>query len=160
MLTVRLTEPTITHGVKKVGWENTVGTVSVSCLNMISLMAITYPLSNETESNIKWSFQTQRQKTRKKIPDNRLWCAKTFWTTIGQTFQSVRKLSRDSGNFPECPKSFKRFQKHSIVSVNFPECPETFQIVQKLSKVQKFSRVSTNFPKFSETFLSVRKLFN
>ena len=80
------------------------------------------------------------------------WCAKTFLTTFffksPEAFQSVRKLSRVSRDFPKRQETFQRFWKLSRVSKNFQEVLETFHSVQKLS------RVSRNFPECSETFQS------
>ena len=53
-----------------------------------------------------------------------------------ETFQTVWKLSRLSGNFsdfPDCLEFFQTVWKLSRLSSNFPDCPETFQTVWKLS---------------------------
>ena len=75
-----------------------------------------------------------------------------------ETFQTVRKLSRPSGNFPDCSETFLTDWKLSRLSENFPDCPEIFQTVQKLS------RLSGNFSNCLETFQTenvhtFRKLF-
>ena len=51
-----------------------------------------------------------------------------------ETFQSVRKLSKLSGNFPDCQKTFQTIRKLFKLSGNFLDCPETFQTVWKLSR--------------------------
>ena len=77
-----------------------------------------------------------------------------FWEFFPnpETFQTARKLSRLSRNFPDCPETFQTVRKLSKLSGNFPDCPETFQTVRKLS------RLSRNFPDCPETFQTVRKL--
>ena len=102
-----------------------------------------------------------------------------------ETFQRVRKLSRDSGNFHrswKLSRAFENFQEvsetfHSVqklsrvfwkffrVSVNFPECPKTFQyygnfpeIPKNFQRFWRLSRVSEKFQGVSETFHSVQKL--
>ena len=48
-------------------------------------------------------------------------------------FQTVWKLSRPSGNFPDQLETLQTVRKFSRLSGNFPDCPETFQTVWKLS---------------------------
>ena len=69
---------------------------------------------------------------------------------INQEIQILEgKLSRQSENFPDCPKTFQTVWKLSRLSRNFQDSPETFQTVRKLS------RLSGNFPDCLETFLTV-----
>ena len=55
-----------------------------------------------------------------------------------------------SGNFPECPQTFKSVRKLSKLFLNS-------QIYWKLSRVFNNFAVSTNFPECMETFLRVQK---
>ena len=72
-----------------------------------------------------------------------------------ETYQTVRKLSRLFGNFPDCPETFPNIWKLSRLFGNFPDCLETFQTFQT---VWNFSRLSGNFPDRLETFRTVWKL--
>ena len=69
-----------------------------------------------------------------------------------ESFQTIRKVSRPSGNFLDHPESFQTIQKLSRLSGNFPDHPESFQTIRKLS------RPSGNFPDHPETFQTIRKL--
>ena len=60
-------------------------------------------------------------------------------------FQTIRKVSRSSGKFPDHSESFETIQKLSRSSGKFPDYPETFQAIHKLSKL------SRNFPDHPET---------
>ena len=71
--------------------------------------------------------------------------------TVQETFQTVRKLSRLSGNFPHPPETFQSVWKLSRLSKNFPDCVETFQTLWKLSKL------SGNFPNCPIYFQTVWK---
>ena len=62
-----------------------------------------------------------------------------------ESFQTIRKVSRPSGNFPDHPETFQTIQKLSRPSGNFPDHPETFQTIRK-------------FPDHPETFQTIRKL--
>ena len=42
-----------------------------------------------------------------------------------EIFQSNQKFCRQSGDSPDCPRTFQRVPKHSIVSGNFPACLES-----------------------------------
>ena len=86
------------------------------------------PTKSAKNSCYKWYDHSQKTQN---FPDSRLCCTKTFWTTKSETFQSVRKLSRVSGNFPEYPQTFQNVRKLSGVYWNFPESPETFPSVWK-----------------------------
>ena len=54
------------------------------------------------------------------------------WDTCQETF--------------DCPETFKTVRKFSRMSGNFPDCPETFALLETLKSVQKLSRLSRNFP--------------
>ena len=69
-----------------------------------------------------------------------------------ETFQTIRKLSRQFGNFPNCLENFQTVRQLSRLSGNFSDCPETFPSVWKLS------RLSVNFPD-STNFLNCLKTF-
>ena len=79
---------------------------------------------------------------RKNFPDE---VRKIFWRHL-EGCQTVQKLSRQSGNFPDCPETFQTVRKLSRQSENFPDSPKTFQTVRKLS------RLFENFPDGPETF--------
>ena len=83
-----------------------------------------------------------------------------------ESFQTVWKVSKQSGNFLHCPETFHTVKKISRLSGNFPDQLGTFQTVWKLSgsygnfpyrlesfqSVRKLSRLSGNFPNCLETF--------
>ena len=51
--------------------------------------------------------------------------------TIPETFHTIRKVSRPSGNFQDQPEIFQTIRKLSSPSGNFPDNPETFQTIWK-----------------------------
>ena len=61
-------------------------------------------------------------------------------------FPDFWKLSRLSGNFPDCPETFQTVRKLSRLSGSSPDCPEAFQTVRKSS------RLSGNFSDSLETY--------
>ena len=67
-------------------------------------------------------------------------------------FPDCLKLSRQSGNFPDCLETFKTDLKLSKLAQIFPDCQESFQTGWKLSTL------SRNFPDSLETFRAVWKL--
>ena len=89
-----------------------------------------------------------------------------------ETYQTVRKLSRLFGNFPDCPETLQTVRKIFTLSEKFINYLERFQNVRKLSRlfgnfpdclesfqtVQKLSILSINFPDCPETFQTVRKI--
>ena len=64
--------------------------------------------------------------------------------------QQNQKLSRVSGNFPDCSQTFKSAQKLQEFFWNFPVCSETFYSVHNL--YAKFSNLSRKFPERTEIF--------
>jgi len=86
-------------------------------------------------------------------------------------FQTVWKLSRLSGNFPDCPETFQTVRKLPVCPEtfqtvrtlsrlfgNFPDCPITSRLSDNFQTVGKLSRLSGNFPDCPETFQALRKL--
>ena len=63
-----------------------------------------------------------------------------------QSFQTVRKVSGQSGKFPDCLKSFQTVRKFSRESGKFPDCLESFWTVWKVFGLSgKFSLQYLNF---------------
>ena len=54
-----------------------------------------------------------------------------------ETFQTVRKFSRLSKNFPDSLKTFQNFRKVSKLSGNFPDYSSYFQTVRKSSGLSR-----------------------
>ena len=69
-----------------------------------------------------------------------------------ESFQTLWKVSRQSGNFLYCPETFYTVRKLPTLSRKFPDYLETFRTNYKLSSP------SGNFPDRLETFRIVRKL--
>ena len=59
------------------------------------------------------------------------------------TFQTVRKISRLSRNYPDCPKISQTVQLLPRRFRNFKDSPETFQTIRKIFRMsRKFRKVS------------------
>ena len=69
-----------------------------------------------------------------------------------ETWQTVWKLSGQSGHFPDCLETFRTVQKLSRQSGNFPDCLGTFRTARKLS------RLSGKFPDSPDSFRTVPKV--
>ena len=91
---------------------------------------------------------------------------------LTRNFQTIRKLSWLSGNFPGYPETFHPIRKFSGSSGKYPAYPETFQAIRKFSgssgkypaypetfqAIRKFSGSSGKYPGYPETFQAIRKL--
>ena len=89
-----------------------------------------------------------------------------------ETFWTIRKISRLSGNFPGYPETFQAIQKLSRLSKNFLDYKYSFRIIQKISSlsrnfpgypeifriIRKISSLSGNFPGYPEIFRIIRKI--
>ena len=69
------------------------------------------------------------------------------------SFQTIRKVFRSSGKFPDHLESFQIIRKVSRSSGKFPDHPKSFQTIQKVS------RPSGKFPDDSESFQTIQKVF-
>ena len=73
-------------------------------------------------------------------------------------FNTIQKVSRPSGNFPDHPECFQTIQKVSRPSGKFPYHPETFQTIQKVFRPSGLSRPSGKFPDQPESFQTIWKV--
>ena len=86
---------------------------------------------------------------------------------LSTKFLTVRKLSRLSGNFPNCLEPFQTVWKLFQLSGNFPNYPKTFQTVQKLCRLlRNLSRCLESFQTYAmfvlvfwTNFVDTRKNF-
>ena len=82
---------------------------------------------------------------------------KKFW--IIKTFRTIRKIFRQSRNFPGYPETFRTIRKISGLSVNLSRLSGNFpDHSENIRTIRKLSRLSENFPGYPETFLNIWKI--
>ena len=123
----------------------------VNCFHDIYVPKVRKSLSRHTCQNAKTLFSKVRDMDVAKILQTIKYLSRKF-PDCSESFQTVWKVSRQSGNFLHCQKTFNTVKKNSRLSENFPDQLKTFQIVWKLS------RVSGEFPECPESFQTVWKV--